>query len=101
MLLRSYFSSNHLWAARYFAEKAGVIEESHSGRSRFDMEHRVLVIGAVVESGAVLECAINEVFKDCVDRHEGYITTLPSASVCALDRKWTEWHTNGRRTNRH
>jgi hypothetical protein len=96
--LRSYFSTFHLWASRHFAQRAQIIEDSHSGRSRFDVEHRAFVIGAVVEASAFLECAINEVLKDCFDSHDGYIKTLPCVSVRALRDKRTEWHANGRTT---
>jgi hypothetical protein len=96
--LRSYFSTYHLWGSRHFAERAQSIEDAHSGGSKFNVEHRALVIGAVVEVGAFLECAINEIFKDCVDFHDGYIKTLPRTSVHALRDKWTEWHANGRTT---
>lgn len=96
--LRSYFSTYHLWASRNCSARAQAIETLHVGRSKFDVEHRAFAIGAVVEAAAFLECAINEIFKDCVDFHQGYIKTLPRANVDALRNKWDEWHTNGRAT---
>lgn len=98
ILIRSYFSTYHLWASRHFGNKAKHIETSHSGRSQFSVEHRAYVIGAVVAAGAFLEGAINEIYKDCVDSHDGYIKTLPHASALALRNKWFEWHANGRTT---
>jgi hypothetical protein len=59
--MRSYFSSDYLWAAIHFAEQAKTIEEQHSGPSMKDRTHRAYVIGAIVESFAGLEAAINEV----------------------------------------
>lgn len=96
--MRSYFSTYHLWASRHFCEKARQIEATDSGQSRFSVEHRAYVIGAVVEAGAFLEAAINELFKDCVDSHLGYIKTLSPVCTNALRDKWNEWHVNRRVT---
>lgn len=46
VLMRNYFSTHLLWAARHFGQDAAVIEARHNGDSRFDIEHRAAVLGA-------------------------------------------------------
>jgi hypothetical protein len=96
ILMRSYFSTYHLWASRHFGRKAEELEAAHSGQSRFSVEHRAYVIAAVIEAAAFLEAAINELYKDCVDSHQGYIKTLSPSSARALHDKWNAWHANKR-----
>ncbi len=72
VLMRAYYSSYHLWAARDFASKAGEIEKAHSGRSRFDLPHRAYVTSAVLSSVAFMEALINEFYQDIADRHPGF-----------------------------
>lgn len=93
---RAYFSTYHLWAARDFSAKCAAIESVHHGPSRFDHEHRALVIAAVVESASFLESAINELFKDCVDDHHAYVGVLAPAAIASMQAQWATWH-NGPR----
>ena len=65
---------------------------------RFDIEHRALVLAAVVEAGAFLEAVANELFVDCADDHASYTRPLPAQAVAALRDRWRQWHTNGRST---
>ena len=69
IVMRNYFSTYLLWSARDFASKAAAIESGHSGDSRFDIEHRAYVVGAVVSAAAFLEAMINELFQDAHDGH--------------------------------
>ena len=38
--MRNYFSTYLLWASRELASRAAAIEQTHTGDSRFDIEHR-------------------------------------------------------------
>ncbi len=55
-------------------------------------------MSAVVEAGAFLEAAVNELFKDCFDDHHSYVETLNASSLEALKLQWTTWHDGKRRT---
>ncbi|MEA2202729.1 MAG: hypothetical protein QOI89_3409, partial [Solirubrobacteraceae bacterium] len=59
--VRSYYSTQHLWASQHFARLAADFERDHAGHSRIFLQHRSYVIGAVMESVAFLEAFINEV----------------------------------------
>lgn len=96
--MRAYFSTYHLWAAKDFASKSHVIETGYCDHSRFDIEHRALVIASIVEAAAFLESAINELYVDCLDDHPSYIKALPAPTIIALRAQWTDWHKNGRGT---
>lgn len=80
VLMRSYFSTYMLWAARDFGSKAAAIETAHNGESRFELEHRAYVLGAVTSAAAFLEAMINELFQDAYENHgikdDGYIAPL-------------------------
>ncbi len=86
--MRSYFSSDYLWAAIHFAEQAKAIEAQHSGPSRKDQTHRAYVIGAIVESCAGLEAAINEVFVDVSEREGSYVGPLSDDAKRLLKWQW-------------
>ena len=96
--MRAYFSTYHLWAAMHFADECQAIENAHSGGSKFDIRHRALAIATIVESGAFLESAINELFKDCADGHPSYTNAISDTAVAALKTQWNDWHANGRVT---
>jgi hypothetical protein len=93
--MRSYYSTVHLWAARYFAERVAQLESNPVKRG-YSIEHRAYVIGSVVEAWSFLEAAVNELFKDCVDGHGSYISVLPAQSVANLADAWNGWHSGGR-----
>jgi len=80
VVIRSYFSTHLLWAARDSADKAAAIESRHDGDSKFDMEHRAHVLQAIMSAAAFLEAMINELFQDAHDGHgienDGYIAPL-------------------------
>ena len=88
MLSRSYLSSPHLWAAQHFLRLASEIEEAHSGRSRFCVQQRAYVTGAVFSSVAFLEAAINELFQDAWDGDQSYLEPLDGVVIEALRNFW-------------
>lgn len=96
--MRAYFSTYHLWASQEFANRSLSIEAAHSGRARFDMEHRALVMALVTESGAFLESLVNELFQDCAEHHNPYVAGLSTQAIDALRTQWTDWHSKGRTT---
>ncbi|MET8140808.1 hypothetical protein ABZU32_10905 [Sphaerisporangium sp. NPDC005288] len=88
VLMRSYFSTHHLYAARYAAESAQSLETSLAGQSVFDLRHRTLVISAICESAFFLEAAINEIFQDAKDEHHSYIGGLDGSLLSAMAAVW-------------
>ncbi|MFI6741615.1 hypothetical protein ACIBI9_52620 [Nonomuraea sp. NPDC050451] len=89
VLMRSYFSTHHLYAARYAAEDAQALETSLAGsRPMFDLRHRTLVISAISESAFFLEAAINEVFQDARDGHHSYVGSLDGSVLSAMAPVW-------------
>ena len=88
ILVRSYLSSHHLWAARHFTGLASEIEDSHRGRSAFNIAHRAYVKSVVLSSVAFLEAAINEIFQDAYDGHDGYTKELEANTLKALRNLW-------------
>lgn len=76
LLMRVYFSSYHLFAASHFLELAKEIEENHDGGPIFDVKHRAYVINSIYSSVAFLEAAINEIFQDAADEHQGSLAAL-------------------------
>ena len=93
IIMRNYFSSHHLWGAKLFAEEAEKIETNFTGQSRFDIRHRSTVNASILSSVAFLESAINEVYKDAVDKHPSYLKDLDKPKIERLQQKWNEWHT--------
>ncbi|MCU1656871.1 MAG: hypothetical protein JWO57_1527, partial [Pseudonocardiales bacterium] len=72
--LRSYLSTQHLYAARYAAEAAQAVEqEDHADPVASFIRHRGHVMSAVTESIAFLEAAINEIFQDAADGDHSYV----------------------------
>ncbi len=59
-VMRNYFSTYLLWSAKDFALLADAIEKRHSGRPRFDIEHRARVIAAIMAAASFLEAMVNE-----------------------------------------
>lgn len=94
VLMRNYFSTHLLWAARHFGQEAAVIESRHEGDSRFDIEHRAAVLGAVTSSAAFLEAMINELFQDASDGHgtagDGYLAPLAARTHELMAGWWAE-----------
>jgi len=92
VLLRHYFSTHLLWTAFHASEKAREIEDAHTGRSTFDIEHSSYVLSAIVSAAGFLEATINEFFKDAYDEHglkdDGYLAPLSAETVQAMGATW-------------
>jgi hypothetical protein len=89
VVMRGYLSTHHLYAARYCAEAAQEREaELVGGESVFDLRHRGFILGAVTESVAFLEGAINEVFQDAADTHHSYIGVLEEPCLSLMAALW-------------
>lgn len=88
--MRSYFSTHHLYAARYAAEDARAREDriATSG-GRFDIRHRAHVLNAITSSVAFMEAVINEAFLDAIDGHQSYIKSLGASCVADLAKGWS------------
>lgn len=92
VVMRNYFSSYHLWAAKAFADDAKRIETAHTGENIFDIRHRALVINSILSSTAFLEAAINEIYKDASDRSLSYVEPLGVDVVKCLGEKRVNWN---------
>ena len=90
--MRNYLSTVHLWAAIHFAERAKALEFDPAARKGYNIEHAAYVVGSVTEAAAFLESAVNELFLDCRDGHQSYITGLSAADKNALAARWNDWH---------
>jgi hypothetical protein len=88
VMMRSYLSSHHLWAARHFTRLAKEIEDGHSGRPEFNITHRAFVVNAILSAVGFLEGAINELFDDVADEHPSYIDPLPEECCRLLIGFW-------------
>src|SRR6266704_5985193 len=91
LVMRNYFSTHLLYAARHLSDLAGTIEAGHQGQSRFDIEHRAYVLSSIQASAAFLEAMINELFQDAYDNHvppDGYITPLPAQTRQLMAELW-------------
>jgi hypothetical protein len=92
ILLRHYFSTHLLWTAFHANEKAREIEDAHTGRSTFDIEHHSYVLSAIVSATGFLEATINEFFQDAHDEHnltgDGYLVPLPAEAIQAMGATW-------------
>lgn len=87
---RTYFSAHHLFAAKHFASLAQAIEDSHSGKPIFNVEHRAYAINAVLSSAYFLEAAINEIGDDVSDGHPGYVDSLSSQTKQTIKTDWED-----------
>jgi hypothetical protein len=92
VLLRHYFSTHLLWTAFHASEQAGEIEEAHTGRSIFDIEHHAYVLSAIVSAVGFLEATVNEFFQDAHDEHnltgDGYLAPLSVETIRAMAATW-------------
>ena len=95
VLLRSYLSTHHRWAGRYFAERAQDLErrilaDPSSGNplAQFDLKHRSVVIASVFASVAFVEAAVNEILQDAIDEHMSYLHPIPAESRSLLTDFW-------------
>jgi hypothetical protein len=92
ILIRHYFSTHLLWTAFHASDKAREIEDAHTGRSRFDIEHSSYVLSAIVSAAGFLEATVNEFYKDADDEHgltnDGYLAPLSTQVVKAMAATW-------------
>jgi hypothetical protein len=88
VIMRTYFSSYHLWAARHFSVLASNTENEDGKLPRFNIKHRAYVTNAILSGVAFLEAAINELFQDIVDGHESYIAALDIDSKRQMSEYW-------------
>jgi hypothetical protein len=91
--MRNYLSTHHLYAARYAAEAAAEREAAvrKPGIGVFDMRHRGYVLGAITESVAFMEAAVNELFQDAADGKTESLAGLPDCvTLLALDWRQTD-----------
>jgi hypothetical protein len=89
VLMRTYFSTYHLWAAEHFARLAADIESTHTGEPTFNVKHRAYVTNSILSVVSFLEAAINEIFDDLTDGHSGYVDPLTNYSH-QLTKLWKE-----------
>jgi hypothetical protein len=90
---RSYFSTYQLWAAENSAARAAEIEAAYVGhQSRFEIEHRANVLGAITMSAGSLEAMVNELFADAAEGHgtekEGVIAPLSERTRELMGTWW-------------
>lgn len=76
VVMRVYFSSYHLRAAKHLSELARNAENEEGRRPRFDIRHRAYVTNSIFSAVGFLEAVINELFQDVADGHESYISAL-------------------------
>lgn len=88
VIMRTYFSSYHLWAARHFSVLASNAENEEGTLPRFDIRHRAYVTNSIFSAVAFLEAAINELFQDIVDGHESYVVGLDIDGRRELSDYW-------------
>ncbi|MCV7300871.1 hypothetical protein H7J93_14690 [Mycobacterium barrassiae] len=71
--VRQYFAAQHLWAARLMAhlcrerEEQLLAEVAHGAKRRVDKHLQSLALGAVMESVAMLEAVVNEIWQDAAE----------------------------------
>jgi len=93
LIIRNYFSSHLLAAAGMMVRSAGEIEERHdvTGPSRFDLEQRGHVLGAILCGVGFFEAMINELFQDAFDGNSpegGAIAPLPESTRDLMAEYW-------------
>lgn len=86
--MRAYFSTYHLWAAKHFLKLTQEIENTHTGRPKFDIKHRSYITSAIFSSVAFMEAAINEFFQDIFEQHKPYISVLTTQTQTAIAKFW-------------
>lgn len=93
IVMRSYFSSYLLSASAQMAHSAGRIEDDHdvTGPSKFSLEQRGQVLGAILCGVGFFEGMVNELFQDALDGHapEGVgISSLKSSTRDLMAEFW-------------
>ena len=93
--MRNYFSTYLLWSAQHSFGRAKEIEQAHTGKARFDIEHRAYVLTSVMSAAGFMEAMVNELFQDAHDSPgagSSYVAPL-SARTQELMREW--WALSG------
>ncbi len=90
VLIRPYFSIQHLFSAVHFANLSKEIEENYTGRCSDNMFiiHRAYVTNGIFSSVAFLEATINEVFSDADSNVTGVVRDLNPESIQLLRNLW-------------
>ena len=88
IVMRTYFSSYHLWAARHFLALAKNLENTDGRSPRFDIKHRAYVTNSILSAISFIEAGINELFQDVCDNHTSYTASLDSVGRNALLDCW-------------
>jgi hypothetical protein len=92
VVMRKYFSSYFLYAARRLSADADAIEAGHEGESRFDIAHRAYVLSSIQAAAGFLEAMVNELYQDAVDEHgtngDGYIAPLSVETRRTMVELW-------------
>jgi len=88
LMLRTYYSSYHLWAAEHFTALAAGIEALPGAVPRFDIQHRAYVTSTIFSSVAFMEAAINEIFKDAADSQGEFIAPIDAGSRKMFKAFW-------------
>jgi hypothetical protein len=90
--MRNYFSAYPLWTAEEMTGRARDLEAKHSGGPRFDIQHRALVLSAVLAAAGFPEAMINELYQNATDEHgvsdDGYIAPLTSETRRLMAQLW-------------
>lgn len=89
-LVRSYFSTQHLYGARHFARLAAQYEADHLGETRLSPQHRAYVMGSIMESAAFVEAYINEIYQDAAEGQPSAISGLAPEVVEKLATYWAD-----------
>jgi hypothetical protein len=87
---RSYFSWQHILAARLFAYKAGEVERTPGPyfRNLTQTEHTAFVTGAIFSAAAFLEATINELLADAAEPNGGHLAPLGASTVKTIAEMW-------------
>jgi hypothetical protein len=89
--VRSYLSTQHLFAAELFARLAADFEGDHAGGpQRIYLQHRAYAMGSVLESVAFLEAYVNEIYQDAAEGRASATDGLPDCAVAQLAAYWTD-----------
>src|SRR5262245_18506600 len=87
LLLRSYLSPQHLWAARHFLHRATTIEAA-SPKDPADVEHRAYITSGILSAVAFLEAAVNEFMKDLSNSHSVYTKQIDPRYRALVAQFW-------------
>jgi hypothetical protein len=91
--MRSYLSSHLLFGAQMYAARAQQTEDEYTGEAFFSVEHRAVVLSAVMSAAGFLESMVNELFQDAADGHgitgKGYLAPLTPRTLELMQAFWS------------